>query len=90
MSDCGERVWAGPSAEATPLAALLADLDIPAGATKIILTGSDGYRQEVALDVLRADSGAMVVTLADGTRRAVIPTQRPRYWVKALASIEAH
>jgi molybdate transport system substrate-binding protein len=70
------------------LSTLWEQVGVQAAATAVIFTGGDGYSAEVTLAELNADPEAIIVTDESGALRNIIPTLRPRTWVKGLVKIE--
>ena len=71
-----------------PIATLLAQAGVKPGATKLVFTGGDGYTAEVALTDVQADQQAIIIADANGAFRNIIPSQKPRVWVKGLIRID--
>ncbi len=71
-----------------PLAALLEQVGVQSGATKVVFTGGDGCTAELTLADLEADTGAIVTADANGAFRNIVPSQMPKVWVKGLVKIE--
>ena len=89
MSERCVREWAGGEGEETPLLVAVEAMGLPEGATRVAFIGTDGYRREVALAALHADSTAILVTAPDGNRRVVFPNRPLSFWIKNLDRIEA-
>lgn len=67
---------------------LLDQARMSAQATQVVFTGGDGYSQVVPLEALNADPQALVAILEDGSLRTILPTLRPRFWVKGLIQMD--
>ena len=89
MSERCQREWISGQGEEVPLLAAVEAVGLPDGATRIAFISTDGYRREVALAALRADTPAILVTAPDGSRRVVFPDRPLSFWIKNLDRIEA-
>jgi molybdate transport system substrate-binding protein len=71
-----------------PIAALLKQVGVKSGATKLVFTGGDGYTAEVTLADLQADKNAIITADANGAFRNILPTLMPKFWVKGLIKLD--
>ena len=71
-----------------PIAALLKQVGVKSGATKLVFTGGDGYTSEVTLAELDADKDAIITADANGAFRNILPTLMPKFWVKGLVKLD--
>lgn len=70
------------------LSTLWTKVGVQATAQSVVFTGGDGYTAEVTLTELNADPDALIVIDEGDALRNIIPTLRPRTWVKGLVKIE--
>ncbi|MBC8163993.1 MAG: molybdate ABC transporter substrate-binding protein [Roseiflexaceae bacterium] len=70
------------------LNAILDAVGVQNSATTVVFTGGDGYTAELPLADLQADADAILAVDDNGAIRNVLPSQRPRFWVKGLVTIE--
>ncbi|MFN8446834.1 MAG: molybdate ABC transporter substrate-binding protein [Caldilineaceae bacterium] len=70
------------------LNAVLAQAGLKAEAKSAVFTGGDGYAQELTLAEISADANAVLVVDEGGGIRNILPSTKPKFWVKGLVKIE--
>ena len=70
-----------------PLSIVVGEADPNAGATKIVVKGTDGYSAEFDLVDVMSDS-ALILTFEDGSYRIVAANYEGAYWVEDVASVD--
>jgi len=70
------------------LSAIFTQVGLQAAAKSVVFTGGDGYSQEVALADLQQDANAIITVDERGGLRNVLPSTKPKFWVKGLVKFE--
>lgn len=70
------------------LSAILTQVGLQSAAKSVVFTGGDGYSQEVTLADLQKDTNAIITVDEGGSLRNVLPSTKPKFWVKGLVKLE--
>jgi len=70
------------------LSTIFAQAGLQAAAKSVVFTGGDGYSQEVPLDQINSDKNAIITTDPGGSLRNILPSAKPKFWVKGLVKLE--
>ena len=70
------------------LSTILTQVGLQSAAKSVVFIGGDGYSQAVALADLQKDTNAIITVDEGGSLRNVLPSTKPKFWVKGLVKLE--
>lgn len=70
------------------LSTIFTQVGLQSAAKSVVFTGGDGYSQEVTLSDLQKDTHAIITVDQGGSLRDILPSTKPKFWVKGLVKLE--